>query len=304
MCNWLGRVPTLLRMLLCIIAAFVASFPVTTRAQTAREYLNTPVNQWSGFIEVGFSKAQSASSAELDLQKDLTYSRLTVPYLLYSFPLNKKYAGVSATTAFARVRAADGSFETSGFSDPGFGFHMNLFGLPAATKEEIGKLVPQNLMSIHLNVNVPIGSYDRNRPVNMGANRWAFTPVVNLNITPDKGMSWFEVYAAGKFFSDNEKFRGDRRLSQKPLLILTGHYSHNIGKKSWASIGTNYDYGGETSIDNVPQNNIANGFRPIVAFSRLFGSIRINVRYENTSTKATDARRNGSVTIRVSSLLF
>jgi hypothetical protein len=303
MSDWLGRVPTLLRMLLCLIASFAACVPVTTSAQTAREYLNTPVEQWSGFIEVGFSKAQSATSADLPLPNDLTLSRVTVPYLLYSFPFRKKYAGVSVTTPFVRVRAPDGS-ESTGFSDPGFGFHMNLFGLPAATKEEIGKLVPQNLMSIHVNVNPPIGSYDRNRTANMGGNRWTLNPVVNLNITPDKGVQWFEVYAAGKFFSDNNHFRGDKRLSQKPLLILTGHYSHNIGKKTWASIGTNYDYGGETSIDNVPQNNIANGFRPIVAISRLFGRIRINVRYENTSTKANDARRNGSVTIRVSSLLF
>jgi hypothetical protein len=291
-------------MLVCIIVAFVASFPVTTSAQTAREYLNTPVNQFSGFIEVGFSRAQSATSAELDFPSDLTLSRVTVPYLLYSFPLNKRYAGVSATTAFARVRAADGSFEATGFSDPGFAFHMNLFGLPAATKEEIGKLVPQNLMSVHLNVNVPIGSYDRNRPVNMGSNRWAFTPVVNLNITPDKGVSWIEVYASGKFFTDNHEFQGNKKLSQKPLLILTGHYSHNIGKRYWASIGTNYDYGGETSINGVRQNNVANGLRPIVAFSALVSRFRVTVRYENTSTKANDARRNGSVAIRLASLLF
>ena len=303
MSAWFGRVQTLLRMHLCLIVAFVVAFPVATNAQTAREYLNTPVNQFSGFIEVGYSKAQSAASADLPLPNDVTVSRLTVPYLLYSFPFRKKYAGVSVTTPFVRVKGPDGS-ESTGFSDPGFGFHMNLFGLPAATKEEIGKLVPQNLMSIHVNVNPPLGSYDRNRAVNMGGNRWTLNPVVNLNITPDKGVQWFEVYAAGKFFSDNDHFRGDKRLSQKPLLILTGHYSHNIGKKTWASIGTNYDYGGESSIDNVPQNNKANGFRPIVAISRLFGRIRINVRYENTATKETDHKRNGSVTVRFSSLLF
>jgi hypothetical protein len=181
---------------------------------------------------------------------------------------------------------------------------MNLFGLPAATKKEIGKLVPQNLMSVHINVNPPIGSYDRNRPVNMGAHRWAFNPVVNLNLTPDKGVSWFEVYAAGKFFTDNHEFQVNKTLSQKPLLILTGHYSHNIGKKSYASIGTNYDYGGETSVNHVRQNNVANGLRPIVAFSTIVGRFRFTVRYENTSTKATDARRNGSVAIRIASLLF
>jgi len=211
---------------------------------------------------------------------------------------------VSATTPFTRVRAADGSFERSGFADAAFAFHMNIFGLPALTKEQIATAVPQNLVSVHFNVNPPIGSYDRDSPVNVGANRGAFTPIVNLNVTPDKGVSWIEVYVSGKFFTDNNEFQPNKQLSQKPLLILTGHYSHNIGKRYWASIGTNYDYGGGTSIDNVPQNNTANGLRPIVAISGRFGGIRVTVRYENTSTKANDARRNGSVAIRVAAPLF
>jgi hypothetical protein len=285
-------------------AAFLACRPVTTMAQTPREYLNTPVNQFAGFIEFVFSRAQSATSADLPLPNDLTISRVTVPYLLYSFPLNKKYAGVDVTAPFVRVRAADGSFETYGFTDPSFAFHMNIFGLPAVTKEEIATFVPQNLMSIHFKVNVPIGSYDRNRPVNVGGNRWAFTPLVNLNITPDKGVSWIEVYAQGKFFTDNHEFRGNQKLSQKPVLVLTGHYSHNIGKRYWASIGTNYDYGGETSINGIEQNNIANGLRPMVAISGVFGGIRLTLRYENTSTKDNDAKRNSAVAIRVAALLF
>jgi hypothetical protein len=308
MWDWLARLPELLRVFVCLVAAFVAfvvCFTVTTKAQAPREYLQTPVKEFAGFIEFSFSKAQSATSADLPLPNDLTFSRVTVPYLLYSFPFRKHYAGVDVTAPFVRVRAADGSFEASGFSDPSFAFHMNLVGLPATTKEELATFVPPKLIvGTHFKVNVPLGSYDRNKPVNMGANRWAYTQIVNLNLTPDKGVSWYELYAAGKFFTDNKEFQVNKKLSQKPILTLTGHYSHNIGKKSWASIGTNYDYGGETSVDNVPQNNIANGFRPMVAFSTIVGRYKFMVRYENTSTKAAEARRNGLVAIRVASLLF
>jgi hypothetical protein len=302
--DWLASLPDLFRFFVCLVAAVVVIAPLKATAQAPREYLNTPVNQLAGFIEFSVGKAQSATSADLPLANDLTFSNVTVPYLLYSFPLNKKYAGVDVTTPFVKVRSADGLFETTGFSDPSFAFHINIFGLPAATKEEIGKLIPQNLMSFHFKVNVPIGSYDRNKPVNMGGNRWAFSPIVNLNITRDKGVSWFEVYAAGKFFTNNYEFQGSNKLSQKPILTLTGHYSHNIGKKAWASIGTNYDYGGETSINNLAQNNIANGFRPMAAYSRAVGRFRIMVRYENTATKANDHKRNSSVAIRLASLLF
>lgn len=305
--DWPICVPTLPGMPLSIVVgvvAFVAFFPVTTRAQGAREYLNTAVNSWSGNIEVVFTKAQSASSADVPLPNDLTLSRLTVPYILYSFPLNKKYAGVSLTTPFIRVRAANGTLETAGFTDPGIAFHMNIFGLPALKRDEIAAAIPQTFVSVHLTVHPPIGSYNRNSPLNVGGNRWSFTPLVNLNIPLDQGVQWIEAYASGKFFTNNDQFQGDKQLSQEPLLILTGHYSHNIGERYWASIGTSYDYGGETSVNNVRQNNTANGFRPSVAFSARIGSIRLTVRYENTSTTETAARRNGLVSIRVASLLF
>ena len=148
MWDWLARLPELFRVCVCLVAAFVAfvvCFPVTARAQAPREYLQTPVKEFAGFIEFTFSKAQSATSADLPLPNDLTFSRVTVPYLLYSFPFRKKYAGVDVTAPFVRVRAADGSFETTGFSDPSFAFHMNLFGLPALTKEEIATAVPTRL---------------------------------------------------------------------------------------------------------------------------------------------------------------
>lgn len=304
MCDRVERVQTLPRMLLCILVAFVvASFPVTTRAQGAREYLNTPVGP-SGFIDFSFGRSQSAASADLSLPNDLSVSRVIAPYFLYSFSQHKKYGAVSLSTPLSRVKDADGNERTLGFADPNIGLHWNIFGLPALKREEMATFVPGNLVSVHLNVTVPLGSYDRNETANVGANRWSFSPLVNLNITPDKGVSWFEVYLAGKFYTDNNEFRGNNKLSQKPLVTLTGHYSHNIGKKSWASIGTSYDYGGESSINGVPQDNKAHGFRPIVAFNRKVGRFSITVRYENTATRTTEHDRNGLIGIRVATLLF
>jgi hypothetical protein len=238
------------------------------------------------------------------LPNDLSVSRTIAPYFLYSFSQRKKYGAVSLSTPISRVRDADGIEKTSGFADPNIGFHANIFGLPALKRDEMATFVPGNLVSVHLNVTVPLGSYDRNRTANVGANRWSFTPLVNLNITPDKGVSWFEVYAAGKFFTDNNEFRGNNKLSQKPIMTLTGHYSHNIGRKMWASIGTSYDYGGESFINDVGQNNTAKGFRPIVAVNRRVGRFSITVRYENTSTRSNEARSNGLLGIRVATLLF
>jgi len=302
--HWFARVPILFRIFVCFVVGFAAAFPMTANAQGAREYLNTPVDQYSGYTEVMFTRSQSAASADLPLPNDLAVSRVTVPYILYSFPWRKKYAGISLVAPYTRVRVANGTLETSGFSDPGIAFHANLRGLPALKKEELSKYVPRTIVSLHMTVNVPLGKYNRNSPVNTGANRWAFTPLVNLNIPKNKGKAWIEFYASTKFFTNNNQFQVNKKLSQKPLTTLSAHFSHDVGKRFWVAAGTNYDYGGETSINGIRQNNGINGFRPRFAVSGRFGGIRVTASYENTKTTETASSRNGLVGIRVAYLIF
>lgn len=302
--DWLARLPELFSGFVCLAAAVVIIVPLTARAQGAREYLNTPVDQWSGYVELMFTRSQSAASANLPLPNDLAVSRVTVPYVLYSFPWRKKYAGVSLAAPFTRVRAANGTMETYGFSDPGIAFHANLRGLPALRKDELSKYVPRPIVSVHFTVNAPIGKYDRNSAVNTGANRWAFTPLVNLDIPMKKGKAWLDLYASGRFFTENKEFQGNKRLSQNPLFTFSGHFSHDVGKRFWVSAGSNYDIGGETSIDRIQQQNGVNGFRPRFAVSGRFGGYRLTLSYENTKTTETASSRNGLIGIRVAFLLF
>jgi Putative MetA-pathway of phenol degradation len=302
--GWLARLLELFRVCVCLAAAVVVIAPLTARAQAPREYLNTPINQWSGNIEMIFTRSQSAASAGLPLPNDLSVSRTTSPYLLYSFPWRKKYAGISVNTPFARIEAANGSLKASGFTDPAVAFHANLRGLPALKRSELAQYVPRTIVSVHFTVNLPVGKYDRNAPVNPGANRWAFTPLVNVNVPVHKARAWVELYASGRFFSDNNTYQGNKKLDQKPLLVLTGHFSHDIGKRFWASVGANYDNGGRTYVNGVGQSNYVNGFRPATSFSSVISRYRLTVRYENTKTTERASSRNGLLSIRVATLLF
>lgn len=303
-CDWLGSVPVVFRAFF-YLGAFVVIFPLAAKAQTAREYLNIPIDELSGFMEYTFTRAESAASAGLSAPNDLTFSRLTVPLLLYSFPWRKKYAGIQVATPFVRVTGPGGTMTTAGFADPAISFHTNLYGLKALKRSELAQYVPKTIVSFHMTVNVPLGKYNKNSPLNVGSNRWAFTPLVNLNIPRKKGREWFEFYVSARFFTNNNEFQVNRKLSQRPLLTLTGHYSHNIGKKMWASYGGNYDIGGRTSIDGVRQDNYVNGFRPQATISRLFfNRVGVSLRYENTKTSERQSDRNSSLSIRVGSYLW
>jgi hypothetical protein len=83
-------------------------------------------------------------------------------------------------------------------------------------------------------------------------------------------------------------------------------YSHNIGKRMFAGIGVSYDNGGETYINNIPQRNAANGFRPGVSLSRArtIWKYRLTLRYELTATTPRAAPTNSLLSIRLSGPLF
>jgi hypothetical protein len=296
------------RRLPTILSAFVTFFAVTLRAQgpPARDYLNTPVNQVRAFIDVLGTNGETAAQSDLPLPNFETVTRNGFVSLLWSFPLGDKYGGVAVSGGYATVEVNGplGKVETSGFTDPGITFHANFFGAPALRIEEYAQAVPRNYSSFHLTVNPPLGSYDRNSAVNTGGNRWAFTPVFNLDITPDKGVSWIDLYAGARFFTNNNEFRGNNVLSQSPLWVLTAHYSHNIGKRMFVAVGLHYDNGGQSYVNNVPQYDYANGFRPALAVSRGFGKFRVTLRYENTASKPHDVPSNSLFSLRLSGPVY
>jgi hypothetical protein len=210
----------LIIVVVAFMVAFLSAFPMTARSQgaPAREYLNTPVNQARFFLDFVGSSGETAAESDLPLPDNESVSRLGSGSLLRSFPLLDKYGGVALSGNYARVKfkGPSGSAETWGVGDPSITFHANIFGAPALTMDQFRHAVPETYLSFHLTVNAPLGSYDRNSVANVGANRWAFTPLLNLGITLDKGVSWIDLYTGVRFFTNNDEFQGNHQLSQNP----------------------------------------------------------------------------------------
>ena len=117
-------------------------------------------------------------------------------------------------------------------------------------------------------------------------------------------MSWIDLYAGGRFATNNNQFQGNNVLSQSPLGVLTAYYSYNIGKKMWAGIGVHYDNGGKTYVNHISQHDYGNGFRPGLIVNRRFGKFGIGLRYENTASKPDAAPTNSLFQINLSGPLF
>jgi hypothetical protein len=82
---------------------------------------------------------------------NLTVSRVRVATVLWSFPLGSRYGGVSLSEGYTGVAGTgpNGNIETSGFTDPGISFHVNIFGAPALRRELFAHAIPQSSSGFH-----------------------------------------------------------------------------------------------------------------------------------------------------------
>jgi hypothetical protein len=251
--------------LICVGCAVAAFAGATARAGSARDYLNAPVDTWL----LNYNAGHTTSVTPEDGTDTVPGARSNV--LAQSIVLTRimdfwgRTGGFSLVLPYALIDTRAGPFRasTNGFSDVGFLWQMNIFGGPALTREQFQFFIPQTFSSFHLLVTTPLGTYNPASPINPSANRWMISPTVNFSYTPDQGWTWIETYVSGRIFSDNGNYlvNGAQTLSQKPILRFEEHLSRNVTDGFWLSLDAYYNLGGETSIDGVEQDNMANTLR-------------------------------------------
>ena len=93
---------------LSIVVAFVTffpamtCFPAMTSAQSPRDYLNTPVNAASFFVDFVNTNTETAAESDLPLPNNEAVSRHGFATILWSFPLAGRYGGVGVTGGYTR----------------------------------------------------------------------------------------------------------------------------------------------------------------------------------------------------------
>ncbi|MGB5874886.1 MAG: transporter, partial [Bacteroidota bacterium] len=122
----------------------------------------------------------------------------------------------------------------SGITDLGITLSVNLFGAPSMNPEEFQQLRadPDPILGASVKVLVPIGTYNAQKIINVGANRWAVKPELGftLPITP----KWLlELEVGAWLFGDNDDFLGVRR-EQKPVIAAELHLVRRFTPGFWA----------------------------------------------------------------------
>ncbi len=188
-----------------------------------------------------------------------------------SFSLYDHLAAAFVAVPYAKV---DGSLPlgpptgTVSASDSGFGGIIvggviGLIGSPALSAgKEFASHDPTGFqLGLVGKAFLPTGSYDSDKTISVGSNRWAGQLVLPITYTIgssmiDPNLTTFEILPGVSFFEDNsDPSGGADTTGQKPLLTLEAHLTRNLNRTTWISFGGIYNYGGETSTDSVWNND-------------------------------------------------
>ncbi|MFZ9003883.1 MAG: transporter [Robiginitalea sp.] len=136
----------------------------------------------------------------------------------------------------------------TGIADPVLRFALFITGAPALSREAFAGFQPKTIVGITMRVQLPLGQYDADKIINMGSNRWVFSPQVG--IWHVEGPFTFEAYSGIWLFTDNKAFLGSQVRSQDPLFTFQLHASYEFESGIWIAASSRQSLGGAVVVDS------------------------------------------------------
>jgi hypothetical protein len=271
----IGNKTALLTLAVIVLAATKAS----AAELEPRAYVNTPpgINFLiAGYVysDGGMSLAASSPLKDTNVKIHtgiLAYARtLDVWGNSAKFDVIVPYADLSGT---ANVGGQPRERNVSGLVDPRFRFSVNFFGAPVLSMEEFANYQPDLLMGASVQVSAPLGKYDSDKLVNLGANRWFIKP--DIGVSKTWGALTLELSGGVTFYTRNDDYYGGKTLEQDPVYSTQAHVTYDFSKGLWFALDGTYDYGGRTKVDGVRGDDLQGN-------SRVGGTLALPVNRNNS----------------------
>jgi Putative MetA-pathway of phenol degradation len=230
-----------------------------------RNYQNAPI----GVNQAELAYAYARSDTSIDPSIVIGHARLnlnqgTISYTRY-FGLLRRMAWFSPSLPIAglngSISGTSVSAAVTGTGDSGYEMALLLMGGPALTIPEFKNYQPTTTIGVSLNVTAPTGQYNADKLLNLGSNRWSFTPEFAVSWPFGPQQKWaLDAYTNIAFYTDNTSYRGREILKQEPLPGFEGHISYAFLDNLVASLDARYSGFGRTTINNVNQNDSQKNF--------------------------------------------
>ncbi len=202
----------------------------------------------------GFSADPSLNLTEGDLKVNSVFAAYARAGGLFG-----KSAKFDVATPYVHVDGSgrvDGEFKersVDGFADPQFRGSINLIGAPALSLGEFKDYEQGFILGTSLKVTAPMGQYDSSKLINIGQNRWSFTPEVGISQT--WGPLILELAGAATLFTDNTDFNGGLRREQEPIYSAQGHLVYTLPRGVWFAFDATRYVGGRATVNGVEKDD-------------------------------------------------
>jgi len=148
------------------------------------------------------------------------------------------------------------SQSSSGFGDVGVVFVTNLIGTPRLKSTvDLLNYEPGFSMDIALLASVPVGTYENDKLVNLGLNRWfgrvALPMKYHFGVFATGYKSSIEITPAVYLFGDNDDFNTGQTLKNDPIWQIESHLTHDFAQNFFGSIDMLYQNGFQSELDGV-----------------------------------------------------
>ena len=235
-----------------------------------RAHLYAPTGVWAVNVKY-LNLNQNLTPANNLLVKNSNININVFPTtFVHNFEISGKFARVyvmvnpGVINAKIKTDSSTEKINASGFSDGYIAFEYGLIGAPALNLLEFSKHQPT--ISLHSVFKYWYsGTYDSSKLINLGTNRSAFeiggVLAVPFHKKTSENMTWLEIMPTVQFYTNNNHptiLSSSNQITQKPLLIIENHLTHNFTKKLWAGVDLRYHYGGLTKSDAISNDNLIN----------------------------------------------
>ena len=138
------------------------------------------------------------------------------------------------------------STRRNGFNDPRVRFAVNLFGSEPQRGADFRVEPVNTIVGAALEVIAPLGEYNEDRLINLGANQWVIRPQIGFVHTRNRWAA--ELTGSVWFYTDNDEFFDDNTRERDPLLSIQGHLVYTFRPGLWASLSAAWGEGGQSTI--------------------------------------------------------
>ena len=260
------------RSLVAALSLFLAPLLASAQSMDPRAYANLPVGL--NFLLAGYTylEGELGFDASSPLQDGRTRVHALPVGYVRSLEVFGKAGNIALAVPFVDLKAsatldgtAEARREVSGPGDPTLRLAVNFYGAPALKPAEYAAWRQDLIVGASLAVTAPLGQYDKDRLVNIGANRWSVKP--ELGVSQALGAWTAELVAGVTWFSENHAFFDGNTREQDPLYSLQAHFTRQLGRRAWGAFSATYFDGGRTSINGVEQGLKLGGTRLGLTFS-------------------------------------